>query len=51
MGKTKEGLIQLQRAMTKSPRAVKKFVGLNPSILQNQQVVDLIAGFKRNRTN
>lgn len=49
MRKSKEGLQQLQRAMLKSPRLVKKFVELNPSILQNQQVVDLIAGFKRNR--
>lgn len=48
MGKSKEGLLQLQRAMVKSPRVVKKFVELNPSILQNPQVVDLIAGFKRN---
>ncbi len=50
MGKSKEGLIQLQRAMMKSPRTVKRFVDLNPSILQNQQVVDIIAGFKRNRS-
>ncbi|MEJ7737069.1 MAG: tetratricopeptide repeat protein [Chitinophagaceae bacterium] len=50
MGKSKEGLLQLHRAMVKSPRMVKKFVELNPSILQNQQVVDLIAGFKRNRS-
>ena len=49
MGKSKEGLLQLNRAMTKSPRTVRRFVELNPSILQNQQVVDLIASFKRNR--
>ena len=49
MGKSKEGLLQLQRAMNISPRTVKKFVELNPSILQNQQVVDLIASFKRKR--
>ncbi len=49
MGKSKEGLLQLHRAMTKSPRLIKRFIELNPSILQNQQVVDLIAGFKRNR--
>ena len=49
MGKSKEGLLQLHKAMVKSPKLVKKFVALNPSILQNQQVVDLIAGFKKNR--
>lgn len=49
LGKHKEGLLQLQKSMLKSPKMVKKFVALNPSILQNQQVVDLIAGFRRNR--
>lgn len=50
MGKNKEGLLQLHRAMAKSPKTVKKFVELNPSILQNQQVVDIIASFKHNRS-
>jgi tetratricopeptide (TPR) repeat protein len=48
-GKSKEGLLQLERAMYKSPKLLKKFVELNPSILQNQQVVDLLAKFKRNK--
>src|SRR5690606_35244440 len=50
MGKNKMALIQLEHAMDKSPRLLKKFVELNPSILQNQQVVDLIARFKRNKS-
>ena len=50
-GKSKEGLLQLERAMQQSPKLVKKFVALNPSILQNQQVVDLLAGFRRNKKN
>ena len=50
MGKNKTALIQLERAMDKAPRLLKKFVELNPSILQNQQVVDLIARFKRNKS-
>jgi len=50
MGKNKMALLQLERAMDKSPRLLKKFVELNPSILQNQQVVDLIARFKRNKS-
>jgi tetratricopeptide (TPR) repeat protein len=49
-GKTKEGLLQLERAMTQAPRLLKNFVELNPSILQNQAVVDIIARFKRNRS-
>jgi tetratricopeptide (TPR) repeat protein len=49
-GKTKEGLLQLEQAMEKSPRLLKKFVELNPSILQNQLVVDVVARFKRNKS-
>lgn len=47
--KTKEALLQLDKAMEKSSRQVKKFIALNPSILQNQQVVDLIAKYKKTR--
>jgi tetratricopeptide (TPR) repeat protein len=50
MGKSKEAILYLERAMEKTPRLLKKFVGLNPSILQNQQVVDILARFKRNRS-
>lgn len=47
MGKNKEALICLQNAMERSPRLLKKFVALNPVILRNQQVIDLIAYYKR----
>ncbi len=50
LGKTKEALIQLERALQLSPRTLNKFVALHPSILQNQQVVDVIARAKRNRS-
>jgi len=49
-GKSKEALLQLEEAMQKSPRQLKRFVELNPAILQNQQVVDLVARFKRNKS-
>ncbi|MBC7946945.1 MAG: tetratricopeptide repeat protein [Chitinophagaceae bacterium] len=49
-GNSKEGVLQLERAMSKSPRLLKKFIELNPSGLQNQLVVDVIARFKRNRS-
>jgi tetratricopeptide (TPR) repeat protein len=49
-GKSKEGLLQLETAMNRSPRMLKKFVELNPSILQNQSVVDIIAKYKRNKS-
>ncbi len=50
MGKSKEGLQQLEKAMSKAPRLLKKLVELNPSILQNQQVVDIVARYKRNKS-
>jgi tetratricopeptide (TPR) repeat protein len=46
-GKTKDGLLQLEKALQLAPKLLKQFVELNPSILQNQQVVDLIARNKR----
>ena len=50
LGKTKEGILQLENAMAKAPKLVKKFVELNPSILQNHNVVDVISRFKRKRS-
>jgi tetratricopeptide (TPR) repeat protein len=49
MGKSKEALLQLERAIGIAPKLVKKFVELNPAILQNQQVVDLVSKNKRKR--
>jgi len=50
MGKSKEAILYLERAMEKAPKLLKRFVELNPSILQNQQVVDILAKFKRNKS-
>jgi tetratricopeptide (TPR) repeat protein len=50
LGKTKEAILQLENAMSKSPKLVKKFVELNPSILQNHHVVDVISKFKKKRS-
>src|SRR5437763_653496 len=49
MNKSKEALLYLQKALSDSQKHLRKFVALNPSILQNQQVVDLIAQYKRKR--
>lgn len=49
-GKTKEGILQLEQAMETAPKQLKKFVELNPAVLQNQQVVDVLARFKRNKS-
>jgi tetratricopeptide (TPR) repeat protein len=47
MGRSKEALLQLELALEKAPRHLKKFIDLNPSILRNLQVVDLIARYKK----
>ena len=43
-------MLQLENAMTMAPKLLKKFIELNPSSLQNQQVVDVVAKFKRNKS-
>lgn len=48
--KSKEAIVQLEKAMTQAPKLLKKFIELNPSSLQNQLVVDVIAKYKRNRS-
>jgi tetratricopeptide (TPR) repeat protein len=48
-GQTKEALLQLEAALVKEPRLLKKFVALRPEVLQNPTVVDLLARFKRKR--
>jgi len=47
--KAKEAMLQLENAMSQSPRQVKKLIELYPAILQNQAVVDLIARFKKGK--
>jgi tetratricopeptide (TPR) repeat protein len=49
MGKSKEALLYLEKALSSTTKHLKKFVQLNPSILQNPQVVDLVAQYKRSR--
>jgi tetratricopeptide (TPR) repeat protein len=50
LGKSKEALLQLEAGMQQNAKLVKKFIELNPSILQNQQVVDVIARFKKGKS-
>jgi tetratricopeptide (TPR) repeat protein len=50
MGKSKEGLLQLEKAMTKAPKLLRKLVELNPAILQFQPVVDVLARYKKNKS-
>jgi tetratricopeptide (TPR) repeat protein len=50
LGRSKEGLLQLENAMAKAPRLLKKLLELNPVILQYQPVVDIIARYKKNKS-
>ena len=49
LGKPKEALLKLEMAMDKAPKYLKKFIELNPQILQNNQVVDIIARYKKGK--
>jgi tetratricopeptide (TPR) repeat protein len=46
-GKFKEAALNLEKGMTANPKLIKKFIELNPSILQHQQVVEIIARYKK----
>lgn len=50
MGKPKEALLYLEKALEMSTKALSKFVALDPSVLQNPQVVEAIARHKRTRS-
>ncbi|HEU0227598.1 MAG TPA: tetratricopeptide repeat protein [Arachidicoccus soli] len=47
MGQVKDALIYLESALNQSPKQFKKVLELNPSILQNSSVVDLLARFRK----
>lgn len=49
-GKNKEGLLCLENALQAAPKLLKKMVELNPALLQNPGLVDLLARYKRNRS-
>jgi tetratricopeptide (TPR) repeat protein len=49
LGKTKESLLQLESALTASPKLLKKLIHLNPAILRHQLVIEVIAHHKKNK--
>ncbi len=49
LGKSKEALLLLEMGMQQNAKLIKKFIELNPQILQNQQVVDVIARHKKGK--
>jgi tetratricopeptide (TPR) repeat protein len=50
MGKTKEAIIQLENGLAINSKLIKKFIEINPSILQHHQVVELLAKHKKKRS-
>jgi tetratricopeptide (TPR) repeat protein len=49
LGKSKEALLQLELGMEVAPRLVKQLLEFSPPLMQNQQVVDVIARHKRKK--
>lgn len=49
-GKVKEALIVLEKALASSPRQLNKLIELFPSVLQHQQVIDLVARYKKKKS-
>nr|HPH86567.1 hypothetical protein [Ferruginibacter sp.] len=49
-GKSKEALICLENGMAINPKLIKQFIEINPAILQQQQVVELIARYKKKKS-
>lgn len=46
LGKSKEALLQLHFGMNEAPNLLKQFLDLNPSIIQNPAVAELISSYK-----
>jgi len=46
-GRSKEAMLQLENGMSRAPKLVKKLLDISPAVLQNNQVVDLIARYKK----
>ncbi len=49
IGSLKEALIVLENAMSINPKLIKKFIEINPSVLQSTAVVEVIARHKQRK--
>ena len=49
LSKSKDALLQLEKGMEKAPRLLKKLIDLNPVLLQNTKVVDIVGQYKKGR--
>ncbi len=48
--KIQRSIDAIENGMAANPKLIKKFIELNPSILQNQLVVELIARYKKKKS-
>jgi tetratricopeptide (TPR) repeat protein len=49
MGKTNEGILQLEMALSKSSKLVNKLIKFYPEIMQDAKVAELIAQYKKSK--
>jgi hypothetical protein len=49
MNKSKEALLYLEKALSDSQKHLNKFISLNPEILKNHKVAELITRHKKKR--
>jgi tetratricopeptide (TPR) repeat protein len=49
LGKSKEAMLQLEKGLSKNSKLIKKLIELNPSALQNQQIIDVVVRFKNGK--
>ncbi len=48
-GRSKEAMLYLEQGVQANAKLIRQFIEINPSLLQNQQVVELIARFKKTK--
>src|SRR5690606_13608327 len=48
-GRVADALIQLESALAASPKQFKKVLELNPAILQNHRIINLLAQYKKTK--
>ena len=48
--RSKEALLQLEKGLQVSPKLIKQMIELEPSLLQNQQIIDLWAKYKKRKS-
>jgi tetratricopeptide (TPR) repeat protein len=46
LGKSKEALLHLRLGIQLAPGLIKQFIQINPSLLQNSAIIDVLSGYK-----